>query len=86
MITKLNKMTNQNMGSGGNQSLPSRGRAREFLAVWAEARMRRDRIWIGASPNPGHGRVATLALLSEMVVQNATRVPGTRNPTQWGGV
>ena len=41
--------------------------------------MRRDRIWISVSPNLGHSRIATLALLSEMVVQNATRVPGIRN-------
>ena len=47
--------------------------------VWEEARRKRDRIWLSKCPSPGQGRAATLALLSEMVAQNATRRPGDRN-------
>ena len=36
--------------------------------------------WTGASTTLGHGRAATLALLREMVVQNAARIPGV---THW---
>ena len=59
------------------------GRVRGLLAVWEEARRRRDRILIGTCLTLGHGRAATLALLSEMVVQNA-RAPSPRHPQLMG--
>ena len=83
-IKRLNKMTDQNLGWGDNQFLPSRGKVRGLLTVWVETGIRKDRIWISASPNPGHGRVATLALLSKMMAQNATRAPGIRNSHPMG--
>ena len=54
-------------------------RVRGLVAAWEEARRRRDRIWLSACLTPGHGRAATLALLSKMVAKNATRRPGDRN-------
>ena len=42
-------------------------------------RERRNRIWVSVNLTPGYGRVATLALLSEMVAQNTTRIPGPRS-------
>ena len=77
-ITRLNKMTDQNLGQEGNQLLPSRGRMRGLLAVWVKTRMRRGKIWISASTTSGCSMVATLAFLSKMVAQNATKVPGTK--------
>ena len=61
----------------------SRGRVRELIAVWEEAKRRRDRIWLSTSPNLDHGRAATLELLSEVVAQNA-RTPGLRHPQPMG--
>ena len=72
-------MTDQNLGPGDNQLVTSMGRVRGLVAVWKEAGRRRDRIWLNACPTLVHGRAATLALLSEMVAQNATRRPGDRN-------
>ena len=36
-------------------------------------------LWMSVGMTPDHGRVATLALLSEMVAQNATRTPDPRS-------
>ena len=66
--------------------MPSRGRVRGLLAVWAETRMKRERIWTSANTTLGHGRRATLALLSELVAQNTIRMPGPRNPHPMGRV
>ena len=41
--------------------------------------MRKKRIWTGARTTRGHGRAAILALLREMVAQDATGMPGPRN-------
>ena len=68
-IMGFNKMTDCNLGPGDNQLVTSTGRVRGLLAVWEEARRRKDRIWLIACLTPGHGRATTLALLSEMVVQ-----------------
>ena len=72
-------MTDQNLGQTGSQLVPSRGKVRGLMIFWAATRMRRDRIWLSVSPTLGHGRAVTLALLSEMVVQNAIRRPGNRS-------
>ena len=72
-------MIDQNLGQGGNQSMPSRGRVGVLLAIWVETR-REERIWTGARTTLAHGRAATLALLREMVAQNGARAPGPRNP------
>ena len=71
-------MVDQTSGLGGKQIVTSLGRARGLVAVWKEVKIRRDKIWLSTCPTPGHGRAATSALLSKMVVQNA-RVPGSRH-------
>ena len=72
-------MTDQNLRPGDSQHVNSRGRARGLIAVWEEMQQMRNRIWLHACPTPGHGRVATVALLSEMVTQNTIRAPGPRS-------
>ena len=77
-------MTDQNLEQTGSHLVPSRGRVRVLMKIWEETRRRRDRIWLSVSPTLGCGRAATIALLSEMVAQNATRRPGNRNPHSMG--
>ena len=76
-------MMDQNSGSEDKQLVTSMGRARGLIVVWEEVKRRRDRIWLSTCPTLGHGRAGTLALLSEMVVQNA-KVPGLRHPQPMG--
>ena len=64
-------MTDQNLKPGDNQPINFRGRARGLIAIWEEMRQMRNRILLSTCPTLGHGRAATLVLLSEMVAQNA---------------
>ena len=71
-------MTDQNSGLGDKQLVTAMSRVRGLVAVWKEAK-RRDRIWLSTCLTLGHGRAATLALLIEMVAQNAI-APHLRHP------
>ena len=76
-------MTDQNLKPGDNQLVISRSRARGLIAIWEEMRQIRNRIWLSTCPTLGHNRAAILALLSEMVAQNA-RASGLRHPQPMG--
>ena len=71
-------MTNQD-----NQITNYRGRAGGLIAAWKETGRERKRIWVNTCPMPGWGRMATLNLLREMVVQN-DHVPGSIQSQQMG--
>ena len=66
-----------------NQQANYRGRARGHMAVWEEVRQERNILWISTCLTLGYGRAATLALLNEMVAQNA-QAPGLRHPQSMG--
>ena len=72
-------MTDQSLKPNDNQLVEYRGRARGLIAIREEMRRERNRLWISTCQTPGHGRAATLALLNEMVTQNA-KAPGFRHP------
>ena len=79
-------MTDRDLKTGDtnqHENVRSRGRARGLIAIWEEMRERRNRIWVSVGLTPGHGRAATLALLSEMVAQNTTRTQAL-DLIQWG--
>ena len=78
-IMGFNTIMDWNLGPGDIQIVTSMGRVRGLVAVWEEARRKRDRIRFSTCPTLDHGRATTLALLSETVAQNATRRPGDRN-------
>ena len=71
-------MAECNVEQGNQQPISSRGQARGLIAVWEETRRRRNRIWFGTDPTPGHSRATMVPQLHEMVSQNAIRVPGPR--------
>ena len=64
------------------------GRAGGLITVWElmrgkeRARLRRGGIWTPMIKDLGWGRVATLALMHEMAMQNATRTLGPRQHTR----
>ena len=81
-LGKISKMTDRDLKTGDGNQLENarcRGRARGLIAIWEEMGEGRNRIWMSVGQTPGHGRAATLALMSEMVAQNATRTPGPQS-------
>ena len=76
-------MTDQSLKPNDNHLVNYRGRSRRLIATWEEMRRARNRLWLNTCPTLGHGRAATLVLLSEMVEMQECQ--GLDIPNQWGG-